>query len=267
MATKPPKIQAMEARNNYNNNWEVDLKSACCKDPTCCCISALCPTCASYVLRKRALRGDMKQYLCCNGYLPCSGKMQEQSCPELCLACEVCCCFATSVAVTRFMIQDELGVQNTKCDNCLIATMIVLQQLACICQIIACISGSEEIGQLADLISCLADFMYCSVCACMQTQHKIQLEERDSNPARINPMMPPHQQVMSAGEWTQPQLLPPPSYGYPIQQQQQYGKLPPPAQYQYNAPAPAYGGSTAPYQYQYPPPPPGQYVAQHPPKY
>ena len=38
---------------------------------------------------------------------------------------QVCFCFAQSVASTRFMIQDELRIQTTKCDNCIIGTMIV----------------------------------------------------------------------------------------------------------------------------------------------
>ena len=33
---------------------------------------------------------------------------------------QVCFCFTQSVASTRWMIQDELRVQNTQCDNCLI---------------------------------------------------------------------------------------------------------------------------------------------------
>jgi hypothetical protein len=39
----------------------------------------------------------------------------------LCLL-QVTCCFAQSVASTRWMIQDELGIQNTQCDNCIIGT-------------------------------------------------------------------------------------------------------------------------------------------------
>eukprot|EP01025_Chloroclados_australasicus_P029068 TRINITY_DN2890_c0_g1_i1.p1 TRINITY_DN2890_c0_g1~~TRINITY_DN2890_c0_g1_i1.p1 ORF type:complete len:257 (-),score=13.81 TRINITY_DN2890_c0_g1_i1:502-1272(-) len=249
---KPPKIQAMEERENYRNTWKVELKEACCADPGCCCLSAICPVCVSYALRKRALHDDMSQYLCCNGYLPCSGYCGEQSCPEVCLACEVCCCFATSVAVTRFMIQDELQVQNTQCDNCLIATMIFFQQLACICHLLACITGSGEIGDIADCIQCIADLLYCSVCACMQTQHKVELDDRDENPSRINPIMPPQQQVMTAGPPvgypTQPQYAGQPQYGAPPPQYQ-YHQSPP----QYGAPPPQYGAPPP----QYGAPPPG----------
>ena len=65
---------------------------------------------------------------------------------------QVFCCFAQSVASTRWMLQDEMHIQNTPCDNCLIGTMIFMQQLSCICNIVACISGSDEIAALADVV-------------------------------------------------------------------------------------------------------------------
>lgn len=92
---------------------------------------------------------------------------------------QVTCCFGSSVAVTRWMLQDELRIQNTACDNCLLGTMLFLQQLACLCQVAACITGDETLGQLADFISFLAEVVWWSVCACLQTQHKVQLDERD----------------------------------------------------------------------------------------
>lgn len=84
-----------------------------------------------------------------------------------------------SVASTRWILQDELRIQNSQCDNCLLTTMIVLQQLACICRITAMITGSSEIDNLADLISFIAEVLWWTVCACVQTQHKIQMDERD----------------------------------------------------------------------------------------
>ena len=65
---------------------------------------------------------------------------------------QVFCCFAQSVASTRWMLQDEMHIQNTPCDNCLIGTMIFMQQLSCICNIVACVTGSDEIAALADVI-------------------------------------------------------------------------------------------------------------------
>ncbi len=63
----------------------------------------------SFALRRRALHGDMRRYVCCGGAFPCSGSCGESAAPECCLALEATVCFPTSVAVTRFMIQDEMG--------------------------------------------------------------------------------------------------------------------------------------------------------------
>ena len=48
---------------------------------------------------------------------------------------------------------------------------------------IACIIQSDEVHLAANILSWSADLVYCSVCACMQTQHSIQLDERDKRPA------------------------------------------------------------------------------------
>jgi hypothetical protein len=60
------------------------------------------------------------------------------------------------------MIQDELRLETTPCDNCIIGTMIALQYLACVCQIVACVLGSDELASLAQLIDCLADIVWCT---------------------------------------------------------------------------------------------------------
>lgn len=88
------------------------------------------PWCASYNLRQRALYNDMSRYICCNGDCPCSGRMGEQSCPEFCLVMEVCCCFAQSVASTRWLLQDEMRIANTKCDNCIIGACTASEKYA-----------------------------------------------------------------------------------------------------------------------------------------
>ena len=108
----------------------------------------LCAPCASYSVRKQLLYHDMSRYVCCGGACPCSGRMGEKDCPEVCLGLETCICFAQSVASSRFMIQDELLVQTTKCDNCIIGTMITLQYAACIFDIVAACTQNSDIKQL-----------------------------------------------------------------------------------------------------------------------
>ena len=109
--------------------------------------------------------------------------------------------------------------EAAKCDNCLIGFMIFMQYLSCICRLAACISGNDELDAMADAVECVADLTYCSVCACMQTQHHEQLNFRDNNPGAVKVALgvppvplyapPPQQGGMQRGA--------PPAQGYPAQ--------------------------------------------------
>eukprot|EP00261_Vitis_vinifera_P027874 XP_010661835.1 PREDICTED: uncharacterized protein LOC100267039 isoform X3 [Vitis vinifera] len=217
MATKQ-QLEKMSARQYYRNLWHTDLMHAISADCPYCCFATFCAPCASYMLRRRALYNDMSRYVCCGGYMPCSGRCGESRCPEFCLCTEVFLCFANSVASTRFMLQDEFNIQTTKCDNCIIGFMFCLQQVACIFSIVAMIVGSNEIEEASRILSCLSDIVYCSVCACMQTQHKIEMDKRDgkfgSQPAMA---VPPTQQMSRVDQPIPPLVGHPsePSYGQP----------------------------------------------------
>ena len=89
----------------------------------------------------------------------------------------MCCCFAQSVASTRWLLQDRLAIRNTQCDNCIIGTMVCLQYLDCLCSIAACLTDNELIDQMAECVDCLADVTWCTVCACMQTQARYEMNE------------------------------------------------------------------------------------------
>ncbi|KAL2238248.1 UNVERIFIED_CONTAM: hypothetical protein Sindi_1016500 [Sesamum indicum] len=161
--------------------------------------------CVSYMLRKRALYNDMSRYVCCAGYMPCSGRCGESRCPEFCLATEVFLCFANSVASTRFMLQDEFNIQTTQCDNCIIGFMFCLQQIACIFSIVAMIVGSDEISEASQILSCLSDL----------TQHKIEMDKRDGKFGPQPAMAVPAVQQMSRLDQPYPPTVgyPPPAYG------------------------------------------------------
>lgn len=251
MSTKEQRYAKMELRGSqYTRHWKTDLSNATCADPGFCCVSIFCSQCVSFHLRKRYLRGDMSRYICCNGDCPCSGRCNESSSPAFCLCMEVTCCFAQSVASTRWAIQDEQQLMNTQCDNCIIGTMIAAQYLACICWIAACISGNDTINSLAQMTDMVADILWCSVCACMQTQAKIQLDERESNPGVVvsQAYAAPAPQAMHGGGYPQQPppygayAAPPPQQGmaYPAQQGQGApppGAYPPPAPQGYPPPA------------------------------
>ncbi|KAL7258991.1 hypothetical protein ACSBR1_004986 [Camellia fascicularis] len=217
-------VEKMEERQNYRNLWHIDLTNSIATDPAYCCFSALCAPCVSYLLRKRALYDDMSRYTCCGGYMPCSGKCGESKCPEFCLCTEVFLCFANSVASTRFMLQDEFNIQTTPCDNCIIGFMLCLQQLACIFSLVACITGIDELQEASQILSCFSDLVYCTVCACMQTQHKVEMDKRDGKfgpPAVM--AVPPAQHMSRIDQGIPPPVgYPAPAYGQPYGYAQGY---------------------------------------------
>ena len=161
------------------------MKHAPMSEPLFCLGSVLLPCCMSMYVRHKVLYEDMNRYVCCGGFFPCSGRMGEQNAPMLCLCLESFCCFPASVMTSRALLQDEMQVQNSKCDNCLIGFMVVMQQLSCICNIVACVTGNDALESAAEWIHCLAEFSYCSVCACMQAQHVAQIKYRAANPGAV----------------------------------------------------------------------------------
>nr|VDD49357.1 unnamed protein product [Brassica oleracea] len=213
--------EKMQERQNFRNVWHTDLTHTIQGDTPYCCFALWCAPCASYLLRKRALYNDMSRYTCCAGYMPCSGRCGEAKCPQLCLATEVFCCFGTSVASTRFLLQDEFQIQTTQCDNCIIGFMVCLSQVACIFSIVACIVGIDELSEASQLLSCLADMVYCTVCACMQTQHKVEMDKRDGK-FGPQPMAVPPPQVMSRIDQATPPAIGYPPQGYPQHPPQGY---------------------------------------------
>ncbi|GAV67904.1 LOW QUALITY PROTEIN: hypothetical protein CFOL_v3_11407 [Cephalotus follicularis] len=100
--------------------------------------------------------------------------------------------------------------------------MFCLNQIACIFSIVAMIVGSEEIQEASQLLSCLADLVYCMVCAYMRTQHKVEMDKRDGKFPPQPMAMPPMQQMSHFEHQVPPSVgYPPrPSYGQP------YGYLP-----------------------------------------
>ncbi|KAG0568774.1 hypothetical protein M758_6G042200 [Ceratodon purpureus] len=187
---------AFEARKHLPNVWHSDLMHTPLEAPGYCCYAMWCPCLVAYQQRGRVLFGDWSRYQCCGGGMPCSGSCGESKCPQFCAVVEVTLCFTMAVSTTRFMLQDALQIQNTKCDNCIIATMFIAQYLNCLCWIAAMVTDIPFIDEAAVVTDRIADIAYCTVCACIQTQHKLELDKRDG---LIQPRMtvPPPQQEMS----------------------------------------------------------------------
>ena len=219
------RIREAEMRKLYANSWAVELMKAPCARPGFCLYASLCSPCVAWQQRKKQMYGSLQGYTCCNGGSCISGRCGEQNNPELCLACEVFWCFPSSVATTRFLIQDEQRVMNTQCDNGIIGFMLLMNQLACIFRVAAMVSNDDSIEQAADILDCISDMTYCSVCACMQTQQEAQIDFR-------NESMTPQQQVFQA-----PQVQRMAAYET---QPGMYGAAPPQQPQQQQQPQPQY---------------------------
>ncbi|KAK7308969.1 hypothetical protein RJT34_05341 [Clitoria ternatea] len=89
------------------------------------------------------------------------------------------------------------------------AFMLILGQIACVFSIIAAVVGNSELREASQLLSCLSDFVYCTVCACMQTQHKIEMDKRDGMVGQSPMSVPPFQQMSRFDQAV------PPFVGYP----------------------------------------------------
>ncbi|KAE8709421.1 hypothetical protein F3Y22_tig00110332pilonHSYRG01479 [Hibiscus syriacus] len=215
--------EKMAVRKGYMNVWQTSLMEAVKADCSYCLLSAVCSQCVSFDLRKRALHNKMSRYVCCAGYMPCSGKCREDKCPTFCLCMEV--------------------------------FMIILGQLACICRLLACLTGNDELQEIAEILTCISDLVYCTVCACMQTQHKVELDHRHRMPGSGVMKVPAVQEMSRFDQPVPPNVTQPPQGQYPPQQGQWQ---PPPPPYGYAYPP----GPPPPYMYGYHPnamPPPGPY--------
>ncbi|KAL7238940.1 hypothetical protein ACSBR2_004936 [Camellia fascicularis] len=102
--------------------------------------------------------------------------------------------------------------------------MLCLQQLACIFSLVACITGIDELQEASQILSCFSDLVYCTVCACMQTQHKVEMDKRDGKfgpPAVM--AVPPAQHMSRIDQGIPPPVgYPAPAYGQPYGYAQGY---------------------------------------------
>ena len=166
-------------------------------------------------LRIDYLRSDMTRYQCCQGVLPpCMcfkpGQMGEKDCPYACLCCEVMCCPGLAMSSTRAAVMGDYNLGSDPFDRKLIRCVNCLQMTACLCRVASAFEPS--CNDVADAMSCIADFAFWSVMGCMASQVNNEMKVRDhqnngrsfSAPMRkYNPNQqnnhpnPPQQQSMS----------------------------------------------------------------------
>jgi hypothetical protein len=162
------------------------------------------------------------------------------------------------------MLQQEMQIGNSQCDNDLMCAIGACECAACI------ISMVDE--QSGDLMHTVADGLYYSTCACFQTQHKLQMDARDAGAVPtftttsfVSMNAPPPQSMMYVSPTAQQPVYvaqqpvygnnggpmygaPPPQQAYP---QQVYGQpMAPPGQFRTQPPPPQqpqWGGQQAGY--------------------
>ncbi|KAJ9473682.1 hypothetical protein DIPPA_17053 [Diplonema papillatum] len=171
---RPPPGGGKEMRQmheNFQNQWETAMLLACCQQPLCCVFAAACPWCAVFTQRKKLLMVDKdeanwKYYECCAGIWgrtltsKCNSVTKDNEC--CCLALESCCCSWCALHGNREMIMLHYQLENTCCDQ-------FLMLLACICSLLACITGMDEL----ELIS---DILYTILMGCMTAQHEDEMQ-------------------------------------------------------------------------------------------
>jgi len=165
------------------NEFKIDLKNACCKDPLTCCVTGLfsfcgCPAC---YFRKAVLEhggNGVDDYVCCQGYVP---KLCCIDFPNTCkgsavgLCCEGCCCPIFSLSIARIHLMDMKDIHPDPTDYQIIQFSNFCQLLSCICNILAIFM--PELEDLANLIDCIADTITASVAGCMGAQIAAELKE------------------------------------------------------------------------------------------
>jgi len=231
-------------RYGYGKDWDTNMFEAPCKNCPMFCAGYFFPCCAQYHLRVLALNNDMRHYKCCQGYFDCppcfiAGSFGEEASPEVCLCIESCCCLHCAIQSTRFFVMDSRSIRPDPCDNRVIRCHNCLQILSCVLDLAACISGNEDVQQLAHLIRVIADCAYYTVLGCMTAQMALELK----NHPNAGNMSPPMPQAMvrpdyGGGQQQQMYVQQQPGYvqqqpayvqqqpGYVVQQQPGYGQQP-----------------------------------------
>lgn len=170
-----------------NNNWHVGLFEAAFKAPMDCLLACVCAPCYSYYQRLVLTNHFASTaYRCCNGaYGDCA--CHGDSCPELCLAGEVCFCFWCSVFGNRVTIQQRYDVKNTACEECVLWSACILSWIIVIVRLFVNVPVSGEM---------LCDCIYMGLSGCMQSQQMAEIRYQSGGPDVESALLGPKTQTM-----------------------------------------------------------------------
>ncbi|KAK2984559.1 hypothetical protein RJ640_018937 [Escallonia rubra] len=237
-------MDKMQVRQNYRNLWHTDLTGAIQADTTCkfglaACIAAS-PFSANivvfYLLFWPLVYPVLFMMAVDHVHHTCFGsELFTMICQDMCavlvicpvvagvervdalnfaFALRVCVCVGLALHVHCMAMKQVLRARVASLHHA--GFMFCLQQLACIFSIVAMIVGSDEISEASQILSCLADIVYCTVCACMQTQHKVEMDKRDGMFGSHPMAVPPPQQMSRLDQPYPPNVgYAPQPYGYP----------------------------------------------------
>ncbi|KAL2348025.1 hypothetical protein Fmac_002025 [Flemingia macrophylla] len=173
-------METMEVRKNYRNLWHTDLLHTIQSDTPYCCF-------ALWWFSQPQVSSKMNSMVDTDICLVPDTHVVLVTCPAV-VTVEKVNSLNYAFAPSQFfgaLLSPQCGVGLLSA--VLEAFMFVLQQLACIFSIIALIVGNSEIQQASRFL----------VCACMQTQHKIEMDKRDENFGPQSAMGVPGVQQMS----------------------------------------------------------------------
>jgi hypothetical protein len=150
---------------NNPNVFALGLKDACCKEPLCCCASALgspygFTACWARSKILDTYHNGTADFICCQNYLPpCCCLQPAECCPgsALGLCLEGCCFPMTSLSVARLHMMDTKQIQPDPCDWQIIAFANFLQILSCLFHIAAIFA--EEFRDAAAILDLIADLV------------------------------------------------------------------------------------------------------------
>lgn len=171
--------------------FQISLCQAPCRATGCWCVGLLCLCPAQMHLRHRALNhvepgSGWSNYKCCQGYFGgcCClqpGSLGEGTCPVPCMCLEAMCCPGCAASASGMVIRERYGLGLDEDDVRLIRCSNCLQILSVCCNMLACLTDNESIDQLACIIDCVADVVFCCVAACMTAQAYNEISYRETS--------------------------------------------------------------------------------------
>eukprot|EP01062_Namystynia_karyoxenos_P011773 TRINITY_DN1422_c0_g1_i4.p1 TRINITY_DN1422_c0_g1~~TRINITY_DN1422_c0_g1_i4.p1 ORF type:complete len:284 (+),score=80.41 TRINITY_DN1422_c0_g1_i4:84-935(+) len=171
--SQPAKQQEKAWQDQQRAEWTAPLLMSCCHQPLWCMCGYCCLPCTVFMQRRKLLMADKDEnnwqyYHCCAGIWGPSLTGHCDKCTDgngcVCAACESCCCAGCAMHGNRYMVMLHYGLENTCCD-------IFLFWLSCICSVLACLTGSDELELIADIL-------YYMLMGCMAAQHENEMDKR-----------------------------------------------------------------------------------------